>query len=146
LEQGITELSAVLERVEASVPGVVVADLSIARGLDYYTGTVFETFVAGHESLGSICSGGRYDELAADNRHTYPGVGLSIGLSRLVSRLLSAGMAAPTRTVPTCVLVSVADEAHRGQSDAAARQLRSRGISCEVAPSAAKFGKQIRYA
>ena len=55
-------------------------------------------------------------------------------------------MAAPSRAVPTCVLVSVADEEHRGRSDAAARALRARGISCEVAPSAAKFGKQIRYA
>ena len=146
VEEGIAELTAVIERVEAAVPGMIVADLSIARGLDYYTGTVFESFVAGHESLGSICSGGRYDRLASDNRHTYPGVGLSIGLSRLVSRLVSAGMAAPSRAVPTCVLVSVADEEHRGRSDAAARALRARGISCEVAPSAAKFGKQIRYA
>ena len=146
VEQGIAELTAVIERVEAAVPGVVVADLSIARGLDYYTGTVFETFVTGHESLGSICSGGRYDSLASDNRHTYPGVGLSIGLSRLVSRLLSAGLAKPSRPVPTCVLVSVADEQHRGASDEAARQLRRRGIACEVAPTAAKFGKQIRYA
>ena len=146
VEEGIAELSAVLERVEAAVPGVILADLSIARGLDYYTGTVFETFVSGHESLGSICSGGRYDSLAADNRHTYPGVGLSIGLSRLVSRILSAQLAAPTRPVPTCVLVSVADEQHRATSDAVARSLRRRGIACEVAPSAAKFGKQIRYA
>ena len=94
----------------------------------------------------SDLSGGRYDRLAADNRHTYPGVGLSIGLSRLVSRLVSAGMAAPSRSVPTCVLVSVADEEHRERSDAAARALRARGIPCEVAPTAAKFGKQIRYA
>lgn len=146
VEQGIAELTAVLERVEAAVPGVIMADLSIARGLDYYTGTVFETFVTGHESLGSICSGGRYDSLAVDNRHTYPGVGLSIGLSRLVSRLLSAGLARPSRKVPTCVLVSVADEEQRHLSDAVARSLRSRGIPCEVAPTAAKFGKQIRYA
>ncbi|WP_422117349.1 histidine--tRNA ligase [Brachybacterium sp. UNK5269] len=146
VEQGIAELTAVLERVEAAVPGVIMADLSIARGLDYYTGTVFETFVTGHESLGSVCSGGRYDSLAADNRHTYPGVGLSIGLSRLVSRMLSADLARASRAVPTCVLVSVADEAQRPLSDAVARSLRGRGIPCEVAPSAAKFGKQIRYA
>lgn len=146
VEEGIAELTAVLERVEAVVPGVILADLSIARGLDYYTGTVFETFISGHESLGSVCSGGRYDSLAADNRHTYPGVGLSIGLSRLVSRMLSADLARATRAVPTCVLVSVADEEARHLSDDVARGLRTRGISCEVAPSAAKFGKQIRYA
>ena len=146
VEEGITELTAVMHRVEAAVPGVIRADLSIARGLDYYTGTVFETFVEGHESLGSICSGGRYDQLAADNRHTYPGVGLSIGLSRLVSRMLSADLARPSRPVPTCVLVAVADEEARPASDAAATALRRRGIACEVAPTAAKFGKQIRYA
>ena len=55
------------------------ADLSIARGLDYYTGTVFETRLDGYESLGSICSGGRYDALATDGRTTYPGVGISLG-------------------------------------------------------------------
>lgn len=146
VEQGIAELTAVMERVEAAVPGVILADLSIARGLDYYTGTVFETFMAGHESLGSICSGGRYDSLAADNRHTYPGVGLSIGLSRLVSRMLSARLAVPSRPVPTCVLVSVSDEATRHFSDQVADRLRSRGIASEVAPNAAKLGKQIRYA
>jgi histidyl-tRNA synthetase len=146
VEEGIAELTAVMRRVEAAVPGVILADLSIARGLDYYTGTVFETFVEGHESLGSICSGGRYDQLAADNRHTYPGVGLSIGLSRLVSRMLSADLARPSRPVPTCVLVAVADEAARPASDAVAAGLRRRGIACEVAPTAAKFGKQIRYA
>lgn len=146
LDEGIAQLSAVLERVEAAVPGVICADLSIARGLDYYTGTVFETFVEGHESLGSICSGGRYDALASDNRHTYPGVGLSIGLSRLVSRILSAQLAEPTRPVPTCVLVAVADEDQRSVSDQIARRLRERGIACEVALTAARFGKQIRYA
>lgn len=146
LEEGIADLTRVVEQVEASVPGVVLADLSIARGLDYYTGTVFETFVEGHESLGSICSGGRYDRLAADNRHAYPGVGLSIGLSRLVSRILSAGLAESSRPVPTCVLVAVGEEEERDRSDAVARELRSRGIPCEVAPTAARFGKQIRYA
>jgi len=146
VEEGIAELTAVLERVEAAVPGVILADLSIARGLDYYTGTVFESFVEGHESLGSVCSGGRYDRLAEDNRHSYPGVGLSIGLSRLVSRLLSADLARPSRPVPTCVLVAVSDEASRGASETVARTLRGRGVPCEVAPTAAKLGKQIRYA
>lgn len=146
VEQGIAELTAVLERVSASVPGVIEADLSISRGLDYYTGTVFETFVTGHEDLGSICSGGRYDRLASDNRHSYPGVGLSIGLSRLVSRVLAAGLAEPTRAVPTCVLVAVGSEERRADSDAIARALRSRGVPTEVAPSAAKLGKQIKHA
>ncbi|MFC0675385.1 histidine--tRNA ligase [Brachybacterium hainanense] len=146
MEEGIAELTAVLARVQASVPGAIVADLSIARGLDYYTGTVFETFMTGHVSLGSICSGGRYDRLAADNRHTYPGVGLSIGLSRLVSRLISADLAAASRPVPSAVLVSVSSEETREDSEAVARALRARGIPTEVAPTAAKLGKQIRVA
>src|SRR5699024_1888727 len=125
VEQGIAELTAVLERVEAAVPGVICADLSIARGLDYYTGTVFESFLEGHESLGASGSG---------------------GLARPVSRVLSAGLAVPSRPVPTCVLVAVTDEQSRPLSDQVARTLRSRGIACEVAPTAAKLGKQIRYA
>ena len=72
----------------------VVADLRIARGLDYYTGTVFETTMAGYESLGSICSGGRYDTLAKDNRSTYPGVGISLGVSRLLVPLVADGLTA----------------------------------------------------
>ncbi|GAB2550491.1 histidine--tRNA ligase [Brachybacterium huguangmaarense] len=146
VEEGITALDDVVRRVNAVVPGVCVADLSIARGLDYYTGTVFETFVEGHESLGSICSGGRYDRLAADNRHTYPGVGLSIGLSRLVSRIIGADLAHPTRPVPTCVLVTVGSEETRERSEQVATALRRRGIPAEIAPSAAKLGKQITHA
>jgi len=124
----------------------VVADLKIARGLDYYTGSVYETVLVGHEQLGSICSGGRYDTLASDGSTTYPGVGLSIGVSRLVSRLIGGGLVTATRSVPSAVLVAVADEEHRDRSDAVAAALRTRGIPVEVAPSAAKFGKQIRHA
>ncbi|MCG7444199.1 Histidyl-tRNA synthetase [Mycobacteroides abscessus subsp. abscessus] len=146
ITNALEELSFVIRTVNSSVPGACIADLSIARGLDYYTGTVFETFVEGHEDLGSICSGGRYDTLATDNRHSYPGVGLSIGLSRLVSRLVTRALVTSTRAVPTVALVAVMDEEHRDASVEVARVLRSRGIAAEVAPSAAKFGKQIKYA
>ena len=146
LEEGLTELVALVEAAERRVPGVVVADLSIARGLDYYTGSVYETTMEGHEDLGSICSGGRYDSLASDGTRTYPGVGLSIGVSRLVARILSAGLATAARTVPTAVLVAVTDEDGRGRSDDIAAALRARGIPTDVAPTAAKFGKQIRHA
>ncbi|WP_154794264.1 histidine--tRNA ligase [Occultella kanbiaonis] len=146
LEEGLDELVRLVETAAARAPGVVVADLMIARGLDYYTGSVYETTLVGHEQLGSICSGGRYDSLASDGSRTYPGVGLSIGVSRLVSRLLAAGLSSPTRAIPTAVLVAVADEAHRGASDAIAAALRARDIPADVAPSAAKFGKQIRHA
>ncbi|MFD6142296.1 histidine--tRNA ligase [Promicromonospora sp. NPDC060271] len=146
LETGLGELEALIAAASERAPGVVVADLKIARGLDYYTGSVYETVLVGHEQLGSICSGGRYDTLASDGRNTYPGVGLSIGVSRLVSRLLSAELVRATRSVPSAVLVAVSSEDQRVASDAVATALRARDIPVEVAPSAAKFGKQIKYA
>jgi len=146
LDEGLDELAAVVSAAHARMPGAVVADLKIARGLDYYTGTVYETQLVGHESVGSVCSGGRYDSLASDGRTTYPGVGISLGVSRLVSVLIGRGLVEASRSVPTAVLVAVSDEATRGASEDVAAALRSRGISTEVAPSAAKFGKQIRHA
>lgn len=146
MEQGLGELGQLIEAAAVRAPGVVVADLKIARGLDYYTGSVYETVLVGHEQLGSICSGGRYDTLASDGANTYPGVGLSIGVSRLVSRLLSAGLVRSTRAVPAAVLVAVTSEETRAASDAVATALRSRGVPVEVAPTAAKFGKQIKHA
>lgn len=146
LEEGLAQLLAVIRAAHAAAPGFAVADLKIARGLDYYTGTVYETTLVGHEELGSVCSGGRYDELAADGKVSYPGVGLSIGVSRLLSRLLAQGIVRASRSVPTAVLVAVLNEQHREASNAAARLLRGRQIATEVSPNAAKFGNQIKYA
>jgi histidyl-tRNA synthetase len=146
LDEGLEDLVRVVEAAAAASPGLVVADLRIARGLDYYTGTVYETLLTGHEDLGSVCSGGRYDSLASDGRTTYPGVGISIGVSRILGRVLGRGLVEASRSVPTCVLVAVADEASRRACDRVAAVLRARGIPCEVAPAAAKFGKQIRHA
>ncbi len=146
LETGLSELGSLIAAAGERAPGVVVADLRIARGLDYYTGSVYETVLVGHEQLGSICSGGRYDTLASDGATTYPGVGLSIGVSRLVSRLLGADLVRASRSVPSAVVVAVASEDSRPVSDRVAAQLRARGIPVEVAPTAAKFGKQIKYA
>ena len=146
LDQGLAELALLVEAAGRRAPGTVVADLRIARGLDYYTGSVYETVLLGHEHLGSICSGGRYDSLASDGSTTYPGVGISVGVSRLVSRLLSAGLVRASRPVPTAVVVAVTTEEDRATSDRVAALLRARGIPVEVAPSAAKFGKQIKYA
>lgn len=146
MEQGLEELRQLIEAASVRAPGVVVADLKIARGLDYYTGSVYETVLVGHEQLGSICSGGRYDTLASDGKQIYPGVGLSIGVSRLVSRLLSGGLVRATRGVPAAVLVAVTAEESRPASDAVATALRARGVPVEVAPTAAKFGKQIKHA
>lgn len=146
LDEGLDALAAVIRSGMANAPGAMVADLKIARGLDYYTGTVYETQLEGYESWGSFCSGGRYDALASDGKTTYPGVGISIGVSRLLGLLLSKGLVSASRATPAAVLVAVTHEESRAHSDAVARALRRRGIPCEVAPSAAKFGKQIRYA
>ena len=146
LEEGLKELAELLDTANKRMPGAVVADLKIARGLDYYTGSVYESEIEGHEDLGSICSGGRYDSLAKDGKRTYPGVGLSIGVSRLVSRMISAPLARASRKVPTAVVVAVTNEERRERSEEIAAILRSRGISTDVAPSAAKFGKQIKFA
>jgi len=144
LTAGLAELAAVIRAGAQHAPGLMVADLKVARGLDYYTGTVYETQLIGLESYGSICSGGRYDALASDGRTTYPGVGISIGLSRLLAKIMPTLSA--SRPTPSCVLVALADETDRAQGMGVAAALRRRGIPCEVAPLAAKFGKQIKFA
>lgn len=148
LEAGLAELRDVIDAL-AAVPHdnvTVVADLRIARGLDYYTGTVFETQMSGFEHLGSICSGGRYDALADDGRNVYPGVGISLGVSRILVPLMSRGRLTASRSVPSAVLVALVDDDSRPRSNAVARSLRTRGIPTEVAAKAQKYGKQIRYA
>jgi histidyl-tRNA synthetase len=144
LAQGLAELAAVIRIGAEHASGLMVADLKVARGLDYYTGTVYETQLIGAESYGSICSGGRYDALASDGRTTYPGVGISIGLSRLLAKIMPTLSA--SRSTPSCVLVALADESDRDRGMGVAAALRQRGIACEVAPAAAKFGKQIMFA
>ncbi len=146
LDEGLAQLADVVRAAAAAVPGRLLADLKIARGLDYYTGTVYETELAGFEHLGSICSGGRYDALASDGRISYPGVGLSIGVTRILAPLIAKGGLAASRVVPSCVLVAVDAEQSRGAALATAARLRARGIPTEVAPKADRFGKQIRYA
>jgi histidyl-tRNA synthetase len=146
LDAGLELLAMVVDTATRHVPGRMVADLKIARGLDYYTGTVYETELVGFESWGSVSSGGRYDSLASDGKTTYPGVGLSIGVTRLLAPLFSRGLLTASRPVPTAVLVAVDTEDSREEAIAVAERLRSRGIATEVAPKADKYGKQIRYA
>jgi histidyl-tRNA synthetase len=151
LSRGIAELSSVLEGcadIVAATDGrvTVEANLRIARGLDYYTGTVVEIFMEGYERLKSVGGGGRYDALADDGRTTYPGVGISFGVSRTLIPLLADGVLAGSRAVPSAVLVALADEESRPVSEGVADGLRARGIPCEVAASPQKYGRQIRYA
>jgi histidyl-tRNA synthetase len=146
LDRGLDELATVIDAATALPRGSVLADLHIARGLDYYTGTVYESTIEGHADLGSICSGGRYDDLASGEGHTLPGVGISVGVSRLLGRFLAGGHIAASRSTPTCVLVALVDEEGRARSAAIAQRLRERGIPAEVFHEPLRFGKQIRHA
>jgi histidyl-tRNA synthetase len=146
LDTGLAELVAVVEAAAEHAPGLLRADLKIARGLDYYTGTVYETHLVSYERAGSVCSGGRYDNLASAGNDRYPGVGISIGVSRILGVLFGANALAVSRPVPTCVLVALPSEEDRSACDRIAAALRRRGIATEVAPTAAKYGKQIRFA
>ena len=146
LEEGLADLASLIRIAHGTETGRVVADLRIARGLDYYTGTVYETLLLGSEKLGSVASGGRYDSLASDGRTTFPGVGYSFGVTRILAPLIGKGVLSVTRSVPSAVLVAVDAEETRDRAISVARRLRQRGIACEVAPKADKFGRQIRFA
>ncbi|HEU4348124.1 MAG TPA: histidine--tRNA ligase [Actinoplanes sp.] len=146
LDEGLAELVRVVETAAEHAPGLVVADLKIARGLDYYTGTVYETQLRGYERYGSVSAGGRYDNLASSGTERFPGVGVSIGVTRMLGLLFGRDALAVSRKVPTCVVVALPAEERRPDCDRIAARLRGRGIATEVAPSAAKFGKQIRFA
>jgi histidyl-tRNA synthetase len=149
LEEGKAELLAVASELDGiSKPGKAVLDLRIARGLDYYTGTVCETTIDGLEAYGSICSGGRYADLAGRfiNRKL-PGVGVSIGLTRLLSILIQENRIGTERTSVTDVLIGLFDEAGRELANRAAETLRSSGVRTEVFHSGKQpLGKQIEAA
>lgn len=146
MKEGIAELDRLFSAVVARFPTNVMVDCKIARGLDYYTGSVFELELRGQESLGTVCAGGRYDCLATDGKWTYPGVGISFGVSRVFAPLITKGELVASRAVPSVVLVAVDSEELRTQADLVATELRHRGIACEVSPTSQKYGKQIRFA
>lgn len=146
---GVEELEQVLEAISRfGVPEKNIAlDLKIARGLDYYTGTVYETFLDEYPGVGSVCSGGRYDNLAecyCDKN--FPGVGISIGLTRLFSKLLEMKVIKPEESTPAQILVIPLD----GQLDRAievAAAFREGGISAQVyLEEMTKPGKVVQYA
>ena len=143
VDEGLEELRFVMDAVEG-LP--VVADLSIVRGLDYYTGTVYEAVMDGHESVGAICSGGRYDNLVQGGKDKLPGVGVSIGVTRILGRLFGQDALPVGPQTPTQVLVALTSEEDRPAARAVAGALRAKGIPTEVFHEPVKFGKQIAYA
>ena len=148
LDQGINEMTEVLNLVrDWGVPehrfGL---DLSIARGLDYYTGTVYETTLVAHPEIGSICSGGRYDDLAGQyTKSKLPGVGISIGLSRLFWQLQDAELISTDKNTVD-VLVGLIDEAGLPESLRIATELRAPGYNTESILVPEKIGNQLKYA
>lgn len=147
LDVGLDELATVLARAPSTDRVTVVGALHIARGFDYYTGTVVEGVLEGHPELGSVCSGGRYDNLASKGvGPALPGVGVSIGITRIMGYCDHLGLLKQTRRSPAQVAVIVHNEADRPRSDAIAARLRGRGIPCVVSDNANAYGKQIRAA
>lgn len=147
--EGIQELNAVLEGVLAlGVPEEsFCGDLSIVRGLDYYTGTVYETILLDHPNVGSVCSGGRYENLASYfTSRKLPGVGISIGLSRLLSRLLQEKVLIAAPCSPAPVLVTSMDGKRMKDYMEMAAELRLANIGAETYFEPKKMGAQLGYA
>jgi histidyl-tRNA synthetase len=121
-------------------------DPSITRGLDYYTGVVFETFLDQAPDIGSVCSGGRYNDLASlYTKEKLPGVGASIGLDRLLSALEDIGLAGAQKAGPD-VLILLLDEPLLGAYHRLGKALREAGHSTEIYPTAKKVSVQLKYA
>src|SRR5713101_3772746 len=147
LDEGLEELAFVIDSLSDLPQGVILADLSIARGFDYYTGTVYEGKLVEFPSYGTICAGGRYDDLAsAFINHKLPGVGISLGLTRLFAALLAEGRVKVGPKSPAQVLVVFPAAGRRDEAIQTAKTLRERGFNVEMYHSPGKIAQQMRYA
>ncbi len=147
-EQGVNELAELLKAAgSAGVDGQRIRlDVSIARGLDYYTGTIYETFLGELPNIGSICSGGRYDNLAGlYTRQELPGVGASLGLDRLLAAMEELGRIEKVST-PADLFIPYFDASRLGDYLRLARELRALGLGVELYPEPRKLGQQLKYA
>ncbi|MCX7025675.1 MAG: histidine--tRNA ligase [Spirochaetes bacterium] len=140
-------VAAVLGLAEATGIGQrVILDPSITRGLDYYTGVVFETFLDRLPEIGSVCSGGRYNDLASlYTRQKLPGVGASVGLDRLIAAMEVLGRSG-SRSGYTKALILYSDDGSAGAYRKLAAELRACGTACEVYPERKKIAAQFAYA
>jgi len=147
-EQGVQYLREIFQSVErAGIPGErIVLDPSIARGLDYYTGTIYETFLNQLPGIGSVCSGGRYDNLAElFTTQALPGVGASLGLDRLLAAMQELNLLQEVST-PAPILVTQMDKKYTPEYLRLARNLRLNGLNVEVYPDTTAIKKQFKYA
>jgi histidyl-tRNA synthetase len=147
IQEGLQELLTVCELLPASVRSKVTIDLSLARGLDYYTGLIMEIGMDRYPEFGTVVAGGRYENLAGDFcDQKLPGVGVSLGLSRLMELAVSEKLVDTSRKSPTQALVTVLSEDARVLSNEVAQELRDAGLPTEVFYRSPKLGKQIDYA
>jgi histidyl-tRNA synthetase len=147
-QAGVARLNELVSAVQAAGVNTqrLVIDAVIARGLDYYTGTIYETFLGTLPDLGSICSGGRYDNLAAlYTNQQLPGIGASLGLDRLLAGMEELGML-PKITTPAEIFIPYFDPNRLHDYLRLAAQLRMAGFGVEVFPEAKKLGQQLKYA
>ena len=147
IDQGVSELVTIYNLLPDSILEHVVIDVSLARGLDYYTGLIVETGLVKYPEFGSVFSGGRYDNLASEfTSQKLPGVGVSVGLSRLMDLAFSEGLIPTLQKSPTQAVVTVYSEEDRKLCNQVAQALRDAGLSTEVFFKSPKLGKQIEYA
>ncbi|GHT45870.1 histidine--tRNA ligase [Planctomycetales bacterium] len=148
-ETGVHELETLVKSVGATSDAPtnrISIDVSIARGLDYYTGTIYETFLDDLPGIGSVCSGGRYDNLAGlYTKQELPGVGASLGLDRLISAMEEIGLIEKIAT-PVSVFLPYFVESKLSEYLRFASKLRTQGIGIEFYPDAKKLGTQLKYA
>lgn len=147
-KEGLEELEIVVEYIELfGVPQEnFEIDLTIARGLDYYTGTVYETFLDDHKEIGSVCSGGRYDDLASIyTKQKLPGVGISIGLTRLFFQLRDANIIEAEEISLTKILI-IPMEGFLDEGVKLSNSLRKMQINTSVYLEKGKMGKKFNYA
>ena len=151
-EAGRAAVDRLLATCEAAVaagvePSQLEVDLSIARGLDYYTGIIYETFLDDLPGIGSVCSGGRYDNLAdLFSSQPLPGVGASLGLDRLLAALEELGQLDNAPSTPAEVLVAVLDPGHEADALRVAAQLRASSVATEVYPAVKSPKAIFKYA
>ncbi len=146
--EGIERLRQIIEGAIAAgvAPQRLQLDVSIARGLDYYTGVIVETFLDDLPSIGSVCSGGRYDNLAGlFTKQPLPGIGASLGLDRLLAAMQQLELL-PAAATPAPILVTQFDASRRNDYLRLATHLRQAGFACELYPEAKKLGVQLKYA
>ncbi|MCB9030764.1 MAG: histidine--tRNA ligase [Deltaproteobacteria bacterium] len=146
-QQGLLEMEELISLLPLAAQANVVVDMSLARGLDYYTGTIIETVLNDYQSFGSVCGGGRYDNLTERfSSKKVPGVGISVGVTRLMSLILAKNLAPIVAASPTKVLITLYNEEQIVKAFQIAEEMRELGVATEVFHKPLKLGKQIEFA